>query len=121
MSQYQRCFAFSIGFLSFFGSLAGAQEVRAIVGGRVTDPAGGVIPNASVVVVSDDTGVKQQTRTNNDGNWTVQFLLPGHYHFTVTAPGFKTEERQKIELQAADNKQFDVKLQLGSSAQTSRR
>ena len=94
------------------------QEVRATIGGRVTDPAGAVVPNATVVVVSDDTGVKQQTQTNNDGNWIVQFLLPGHYHFTVTATGFKTQERSRIELQAADNKQFDVKLEVGSSAQT---
>ncbi len=118
MYSRQVCFAFLLtaGFLA--ASLIDAQEVRATIGGRVTDPAGGVVPNAAITVVSDDTGVKQQTHTNNDGNWTVQFLLPGHYHFSVAASGFKTEERQRIELQASDNRQFDVKLQLGSSAQT---
>ena len=54
---------------------------------------------------------KHQTKTNEQGNWTVQFLLPAHYHFSMTAPGFKTTER-KVELQAADNKQFDVNWKL---------
>ncbi|MBV9443108.1 MAG: carboxypeptidase regulatory-like domain-containing protein [Acidobacteriaceae bacterium] len=95
-----------------------AQEVRATMGGRVTDEQGAVVPNAAVTVVSEDTNVKQQTRTNNQGLWTVQFLVPGHYRFVVNASGFKSEERRNIELQASDNRQFDVQLQLGSSAQT---
>lgn len=95
-----------------------AQEVRATIGGRVTDAQGAVVPGASVTVTSDDTSVKQDTRTNSQGNWTVQFLLPGHYHFTVTAPGFKTEQRSGITLQTADNKQLDVQLEVGSASQS---
>src|SRR5882724_737405 len=95
-----------------------AQEVRATVGGRVTDPQGAVVPAAIVVVVSEETGVKQQTVTNHQGNWIVQFLLPGRYRFTITAPGFKTENRRGVELQTADNKQIDVQLELGSAAQS---
>jgi hypothetical protein len=32
------------------------------VGGRITDAQGGLVPAATVLVVSNDTGVKQQTR-----------------------------------------------------------
>jgi hypothetical protein len=95
-----------------------AQEARATVGGRVTDPQGAIIPEAIIVVTSDDSGVTQKTRTNEAGNWTVQFLLPGHYRFTITAPGFKTESRQGITLQTADNKQIDVQLEIGSSSES---
>jgi hypothetical protein len=100
------------------GSLAVAQESRATLGGRVSDATGAVIPDATVVVISDDTGVKQQTNTNKQGNWAVQFLLPGAYHFTVTAAGFKTEDRGGITLQTSDYKQIDVHLEIGSSSQT---
>jgi hypothetical protein len=95
-----------------------AQEVRATLGGRVTDPQGAAVPNASVTLVSDDTNVKYETKTNPQGSWTVEFLLPAHYHFTVAAPGFKTAERNGIELQTADVKQFDLEMQLGSASQT---
>ncbi|MGI8746669.1 MAG: carboxypeptidase regulatory-like domain-containing protein [Bryobacteraceae bacterium] len=100
------------------GSLSFSQEARATLGGRVTDPQGAVVPQATVSVVSVETGVSQETRANAQGNWTVQFLLPGHYYFTVAAPGFKTEKRQGISLQTADNKQIDVQLEVGSAAQS---
>src|SRR5215469_7594998 len=95
-----------------------AQDARATLGGRVTDAHGGTVPNAVVVVVSDDTAVKQQTMANDQGNWSVGFLLPGHYRFTVSAPGFKTSVHDGITLQAADNKQFDVQLEVGAVTQS---
>jgi len=100
------------------GNFALSQEARATLGGRVTDPQGAVVPAASVSVVSVETGVSQHTRANSQGNWTVQFLLPGRYYFTVAAPGFKTEKRQGIALQTADNKQIDVQLEVGSASQS---
>lgn len=95
-----------------------AQESRATLGGRVLDAQGAVVPGATVVVTSDDTGVKQQTRTNAQGNWSVQFLIPGRYSFIITAPGFKTAERKGMTLQTADMKQIDVTLELGAVAET---
>jgi hypothetical protein len=94
-----------------------AQEVRATIGGKVTDPQGALVPNAQVIVMSDDSGVTRQTSTNAQGNWLMEFLLPGRYHFTISASGFKTESREGIKLQTADNKQFDVRLQVGESSQ----
>lgn len=99
-------------------AISRGQEVRATIGGRVTDAQGAVVPNAAVTVTSDDTGVPQQTTTNAQGAWTVQFLLPGHYHFSVMAPGFKVAERTGITLQAADNKELDTQLQLGETTQS---
>ena len=95
-----------------------AQEVRATLGGRVIDAQGGVVPGAAVVVASDETGVKQHVLTNSQGNWTVQFLLAGHYRISITAAGFKTLERTGIELQAADNKQLDLQLEVGATTQS---
>ncbi len=93
-----------------------AQEARATIGGRVMDAQGGVIPKAEVVVTSDETRVSQKTQTNEQGNWVVRFLIPGHYSYTVTAPGFKKAERVGIELQTADNKLFDTTLEVGQTS-----
>src|SRR5258708_22855568 len=99
-------------------TLALAQDVRATLGGRVTDVQGAAVPNAAVMVVSDDTAVKRETRTNEQGNWAIPFLLPGHYAFSVASAGFKTSHHAGIELQAADNKQIDVELELGAMTQS---
>src|SRR4051812_21483776 len=92
-----------------------AQSSRAALGGRVTDAQGAVVPNASVVVTSEDTAVKQTTKTNDQGNWAVQFLVPAKYSFAITAPGFKTTERTGIVLQTSDNKQIDTQMEVGTS------
>src|SRR5690348_1208294 len=94
----------------FAHSAASAQDARATIGGRVTDRQGSAVPAAAVEVTSEDTTVKQTTVTNEQGNWTVQFLLPGRYRFSIARPGFKTLIRDGITLQAADIKQFDVLL-----------
>src|SRR5437879_6025806 len=96
------------------GVLCG-QGSRAALGGRVTDAQGAVIQDADVVVTSEDTGVKQTTRTNEQGNWVVQFLLPAKYSFAVTARGFKITERTGIVLQTSDNKQIDTQLEIGTA------
>ena len=95
-----------------------AQESRATLGGKVADSMGAVIPDASVVVTSEETGVRQSVRTNHQGNWIVPFLIPGHYSFTVSLPGFKTFERKGLTLQAADNKQIDTVLEIGNIRET---
>ena len=94
--------------------LASAQESRASLGGRIIDSQGAVIPAAAVVVTSEDTGVKQNTATNDRGNWSVQFLLPGHYNISVAAAGFRNAERRGITLQTADSKLIDIELEIGA-------
>ena len=95
-----------------------AQEARATLSGRVTDPQGAAVPSAIVVVMSNDTGVKRQTQTNAQGNWIVEYLLPGAYQFSVTASGFRTMERRGITLQTADSKEIDVGLEVGSTMES---
>jgi hypothetical protein len=94
-----------------------AQESRASLGGRLIDPQQAVVPGAIVVVTSDETRVRQQTATNQSGEWKMPFLNPGPYSITVTAPGFKTAERKGITLQTADIKQIDITLELGANAE----
>ena len=74
------------------------------------------MPNAEVAVVSEDTAVKQTTRTNDQGNWVVQFLIPARYDFTISAPGFKSVDHKGIVLQTSDSKQIDSQLEVGSTS-----
>src|SRR5205823_3523887 len=69
-------------------------------------------------VTSEDTNVRYEAKSNGQGFWTVQFLLPAHYHLTISAQCFKNSERAGIELQTADVKQLDVQLEIGNATQT---
>lgn len=93
------------------------QESRASLEGRITDPQGAAIPGASVSVIAQSTNVAQQTSTNEQGAWTVRFLIPGAYRVEVSANGFKKASRAGIVLQTADIKRADFALELGDIAE----
>lgn len=96
----------------------GQMGTEASLGGRVTDPNGAVIVNATVTVTADATQVVQTTKTDGAGDWNIRYLIPGFYHFEVAAPGFKTVVHPSIQLQVGDQKFIDTQMQLGTATQT---
>jgi Carboxypeptidase regulatory-like domain len=100
------------------GGSAFGQDVRASLGGKVTDRKGAILRNATVAVTAVETGVVETTATNGSGDWIATALLPGHYRFEVKAPGFKTEERTSIELQVGDKKYVDTQMQVGTVSES---
>lgn len=104
--------------LAYGVSARAQQDSRASLEGKVLDSSGAVIPGATVAVTADATGVVLTTKTNGNGAWNMQYLLPGNYHFKVSANGFKTALHSSVTLQVGDIKYFDTTLQVGSSTQT---
>gem|GEM_PF-7128042 len=67
-------------FMAMFPGIAAmSQEFRGTISGIVTDPSGAVVPGATVVVRETRTGTVNQTKSGNDGQYVVPFLLPGDY------------------------------------------
>lgn len=93
------------------------QEFRATITGKVTDPNDAVLPGATVVVKNVETNVSTTVATNDDGSYTVPFLLPGKYNITATASGFKTSLRENIVLNVSDNLTLDFQLEIGAQAE----
>src|SRR5205085_12119549 len=92
-----------------------SQEARATIGGRITDAQGAAVPSAVVVVTSDATGVEQRTKSNEQGNWAIRFLVPGSYSFSVTTPGFQRMDQKGVLLQTGDDKLIDTRLEVGTA------
>lgn len=103
--------------LSFAGCMVFAQEFRATLTGRVTDPTGAILPEASIVVINTGTGTKVQTKSDATGQYTTPFLLPGSYAVRVTMPGFRTYEHKNLTLQTGAKVQEDVQMQVGEASQ----
>ncbi len=96
------------------GSLCLAQESRATIIGRVTDPTGAVVPGADIRAVNLATNAGASSVSNESGNFEIPYLLPGIYKVTVTSGGFKTAVRDQIELRVADRLALDFALELGA-------
>ena len=95
-----------------------AQESSAQITGIVTDTSGAAIPNASVLIVSQDTGTARQVKTSQAGEFAAPALEPGHYRITVESAGFETFVTQGIELTIGEKKSLSLPLSVGGSKQT---
>jgi hypothetical protein len=95
-----------------------AQENRATIVGTVTDPQGGVIPNATVKATNIETNAVTTTTSNESGLYTLPFLPIGRYQISVTASGLKTSVRDNIELRVGDRTQLDFKMEVGAVSET---
>ena len=91
-----------------------AQDFRATLQGRVTDPSGKSIVGARVVIASMDRDASIETLTNDAGRFTLPYLSPGGYRLTIEKPGFKKFVRDGILLAASAQIELDARLELGS-------
>ncbi len=109
-------------FAGLFGLLglrtAQAQGNTADVLGTVTDPAGAVVPDATIKVEDTGTGIIRTVQSGKDGDYAVTDLQVGTYKETVTAKGFKTEIIKDFTLAAGDRMRVDAKLTLGAANET---
>ncbi len=95
-----------------------AQNDRGTITGEVKDPAGSVVPNATVVAANMGTGAESKSTTTSTGNYTIPSLTAGMYTLTVEAPGFKRFRQQNIEVQVAVTNRIDVSLEVGATTDT---
>ena len=72
-----------------------AQETRGNISGTVKDSTG-VIPGASVLITSTDTGAKQELVTNSSGYFEAPLVQPGNYQISVAMAGYKSLTRPGI-------------------------
>src|SRR3954467_8885038 len=93
------------------GAAAMAQEFRATVTGQVTDPTGAGVANAKVTIQNLGTNEAQTQMTNESGNYTISFLIPGNYKVTAEAPSFQTGLRPLVELHTNDKLTVNIPLE----------
>src|SRR5215831_7787767 len=99
------------------GAVAAWASITGTISGVVTDPSGGVVPNAEVTVTEVATGIAQTVRTSGDGIYSFLSLPVGGYRLEVKTGGFQTYVRRDIVLHTNDKLRFDVVLQVGQVTQ----
>jgi hypothetical protein len=95
-----------------------AQTFRGTINGAVTDPSGGLVPNATVKATEIATGIDHTTTTTSDGAFAFQDVPLGLYKVTVTATGFPAYTVDKVEVVAGQIYTLQVKLQLQQQTTT---
>src|SRR5262245_60987939 len=76
-------------FLFAGAELCSAQESRATLIGRTTDPSGAIVAGATVRAINNATNAEVTSTTNESGNYEIPYLLSGVYTVIVEMAGFK--------------------------------
>ena len=98
--------------LASLASLCWSQTETGQITGTVFDPAGAVVPSATVTVTSTATSAARTVTTNESGLYIVSNLLPAEYTVKVEAKGFATME-QRVRVNVGTRVGLDIKLEVG--------
>jgi hypothetical protein len=99
----------------FTGMSAQAQTATGRILGNITDQSGAVVKGAIVTITDASRGTSRKLTTDDAGAYLAPDLAPSVYSVKVEAAGFKTVERQGIELQVATDVRIDVPLPTGQT------
>src|SRR5437667_30391 len=98
-------------------NVALAQSAANNVTGTVTDPAGALVPNATVEIKNTGTNGVLTTTTNDSGQFTFVTVEPGPYTLTITKQGFaKFVTRFDVAIGRAAL--VNARLEIGTASQT---
>src|ERR1700736_6643113 len=85
----------------FLAPVLFGQTNRGGISGSVTDPSGGVVPAANVVVIDLGTNEKHAVTTSSSGTYSVPNLEPVTYRVEVDATGFKKAVTNGVKVDTA--------------------
>ena len=87
--------------------------------GTVSDPSGAVVPNASVTLTNEQTGIQRAVSTDAQGRYTFDALTPGTYQLSAKSPGFAEIVLHNIEVLVNQPATLPVKFdKIGSTSET---
>lgn len=115
MKKTKKLFALFLSLHLLFGAVSVmAQETTATINGQVADAAGAVISGADLTLTNVKTHETRTTKTGDDGYYSLTFIPPGIYDFSVKSQGFKEFLNRGIELLVNDRKTINVQLEAGA-------
>jgi len=107
----------SAALLSLFflaaGELPLAPQTTGRIEGAVRDPQGMPVPGAVLHILEAGTGAERKLSTDQRGRYLAPGLAPGSYQIEVSRPGFRSEVRRGVGLDAGRTARVDFLLPLG--------
>jgi hypothetical protein len=109
---------FAVTFLAFLVMTGAAFAQTGSITGQIFDPAGAVVPNATITATSNTTGVTRTVTSSSAGLYSLAALPPSVYTIVVTASGFQPQTRTDVTLNIAATLSLNINLAIAGSATT---
>lgn len=101
----------------FMAGATASGQSTATFQGTVSDEKGAVVPNATVIVRNQATGIERTVQTDSSGNFQIAALPAGMYSVEVQATGFKSTAVSDLNIEVARTVNKNFELQVGSLEQ----
>ena len=82
--------------------------------GSVKDASGAVVASVAIHATEQRTGIRHDTTANDRGDFTLPFLPVGRLSIEAEIKGFKTFSQSGIDLEAGQEVQLPVRLEVGA-------
>ena len=105
--------SFSLLFTPAFGQSTGGRII-----GRVADSTGAVISGVQITLANEATGVSRDTKTDQNGDYTLVEVAPGNYRMEYALQGFKKNVRSNVTLEINQVLTLNATLQPGATQET---
>lgn len=97
-------------------ALSQSQATTGNIEGRVLDPKNAAVPGATVAAVNEETGLERSVASNDEGNFTILLLPPGHYTVRASATGFAPAESKNINVNVGGRTTLELILSVGTAS-----
>src|ERR1700733_8271896 len=114
--RYRPCIL-SVALAALFAAGVSSQTQLGTVSGTVADPSGGQIPDVSITIVSQGTGLKRSALTDTAGEYRFAGLPTGNYSLRMEKTGFQSQIREGVELNSAAEVRINPQLAIGDLSQ----
>ncbi len=100
------------------GASGFAQYDNGSVVGTIHDSTGSAVPNATITITNNATGVSSVVRTSASGDYEAPSLRVGVYMVSASAAGYATAEARNITVSVGARERIDLVLKVGSTQTT---
>ncbi len=108
------CLILGVSGLAHAQGVGSSGEIR----GTVTDPAGRVIPKATIVAEDTEKGIHRTSATDENGQYEFTGLPPGTYRLTVKISGFQTEVLKDVQVSVGQTLPLDIGMKISTGTET---
>ena len=89
---------------------SGQASYTAQIRGVVKDASGALVPQATITITNNGTGISTTAHTDNNGLYILTGLRPAVYTIRAEGPGFRASEQNNVVLQVDQQTSIDFTL-----------
>jgi len=98
-------------------SLPAEGQAATSLRGTITDPSGGTVAGAQVILANNESKTERAAITGGQGEYQFLLIPPGTYTLNVAAAGFRGYEQKGLELLVNTPATANVQLKVGAAAE----